>query len=80
MPGILGWEHWLADLGRSTIPTREKQLRGDEDRYAGSVLVFHARGVPEAEACLVALRPLLPAGAAQPGLYRLAFAASNSLL
>lgn len=79
-PGILGWERWVADVERSVIPTREKQLRGGEDRYIGSVAVFHARGTAEAAACLAALQPTLAgldAGSVQAGIYRLAFAANN---
>lgn len=80
LPGLLGWERWAADLQRSSIPTREKQLRGGEDDYVDTVLILHARGSGEAAACLDTLRPALAAesrSAAVAGTYRLAFSASN---
>ena len=80
LPGALGWERWAADLQRSTIPTREKQLRGGEDRYAATILVLHTRGTEEAAACLAIMSPALamePQGTTLTGTYRLAFSASN---
>lgn len=76
--GVLSWEYWVADIQRSTIPTREKQLRGEADIYAGAVLVFHARGLEEGRSCLTALDSVLGDGTSdlrQLGLYRLAFSA-----
>jgi hypothetical protein len=82
VPGILGWEHWAADLDKSAIPTREKQLRG-EDTHVAEVIVLQARGRDEAEAGLKAFTVASPTEATllrRAGIYRLAFAASNSSL
>jgi hypothetical protein len=76
--GILGWEYWIADIKRSTIPTREKQLRGESDLYAGAVLLFHARGVEEGRACLTVFNSVLDdetPDLRQAGIYCLAFSA-----
>jgi hypothetical protein len=78
--GVLGWERWTADLQRSTIPTREKQLRGGEDRYVDTVVVLHMRGPEEAAGCLDRLTPIVvdaSQGSALIGAYRLAFAADD---
>lgn len=81
--GVVGVELWQADRERSTIATREKQLRGGEDRYVGSVIVVHATDRDAAEEALTALLSALPLGVsdgAQSGIYALAFSAHNSTM
>lgn len=76
--GIVGAELWEADRDRSTIPTREKQLRGGEDGYVGHVIVVHATNRAAAEQALAATLAALPttlSDSAQAGIYALAFSA-----
>ncbi|PVE22989.1 hypothetical protein DC522_17995 [Microvirga sp. KLBC 81] len=80
---IVGLELWEADHERSTIATREKQLRGGEDRYVGSVIIVHATDRGAADEALNALLSALPEDIskdAQSGIYALAFLAQNSTL
>ncbi|WP_445502490.1 hypothetical protein [Microvirga sp. G4-2] len=80
---VVGVELWEADRERSTIATREKQLRGGEDRYVGSVIVVHATDRDGADAALNTLLSVLPEDIsknAQTGIYALAFLAQNSAL
>lgn len=80
---VVGVELWEADRERSTIATREKQLRGGEDRYVGSVIVVHASDRDGAGEALNTLLSVLPADIlknAQSGSYALAFLAQNSAL
>jgi hypothetical protein len=81
--GIVGAELWEADRERSTIATKEKQLRGGEDRYVASVLVVHATDQASAEHALHSLQATLPESvraAAQGAIYSLEFFAQNSPL
>jgi hypothetical protein len=80
-PGILGVEFWEADSARSTIVSKEKQLRGEEDRYVGAVLVIHASGrEAAAKAGRDALAGMPPevARSAEAGLYGLVYIAENA--
>lgn len=80
---VVGVELWDADRGRSTIATREKQLRRGEDRYVGSVIVVHATdrdGANEALNTLLSVLPVDISKNAQSGIYALAFLAQNSAL
>jgi hypothetical protein len=82
-PGIVGAEHWEADRERSTIATREKQLRGGEDAYVGHVIVVHATNRVAAEQALAATLAALPTSlsdSAQAGIYALAFSAQNTAM
>jgi hypothetical protein len=80
-PGIVEVEFWGADTARSTIASKEKQLRGEEDRYVGAVLVIHASARDAAaKAGRDTLDDLPPEAArsAQLGLYGLVFFADNA--
>ena len=78
-PGIVACELWQADRARSSVPSKEKALRGAPDRDIDLAAVLHA-GDP---APLLALRDsgrldaaIARSGAGEHafGLYRLAFA------
>lgn len=81
--GIVGVELWQADRERSTIATKEKELRKSEDRYVGSVIVVHATdrdAAGEALDAALATLPVVVTKGAQSGIYQLAFFAYNSTL
>jgi hypothetical protein len=81
--GVVGVELWDADWERSTIATKEKQLRGVADRYVGSVMVVHATDQGAANKVLGALLAALPESSSkttQCGIYRLAFFAQNATM
>jgi hypothetical protein len=81
--GIVSIELWEADRERSTIATKEKQLRGGEDRYVDSVVVVHATDQAAADQAATILLAALPtdiSSTAQVGIYRLSFLAQNSTL
>jgi hypothetical protein len=82
-PGIVGAELWEADRERSTIATKEKQLRGGEDHYVASVVVVHATDHASAEQALRSLQANLPdpvRAATQSAIYSLTFFAQNPSL
>jgi hypothetical protein len=79
--GIIGLEYWEADPERSTIATKEKQLRGEGDHYVSAVFVVHATDRSSAEQGLKQLLGALPqelSESAQTGIYQLAFSANNA--
>lgn len=81
LSGVVRVELWRADQARSSIATREKELRGVEDSHVDAVVVVHATAPTTAEAVAGALRDLLAiAGIHRPeiGIYALSFMASNS--
>jgi hypothetical protein len=75
--GIVGAELWLADRARSSVPTREKELRADADHVVDAVAVLHGTREDALRRALAAMdAAAAEAGAsdAVTGLYRLAFA------
>ncbi len=80
-PGVLGVEFWEADTARSTIASKEKQLRGEEDHYVGAVLVIHASdrdAAAKAGQDALSGLPQEAARSAETGLYGLVFLAENA--
>lgn len=76
-PGTLSAEFWRADPGRSSIPTREKELRGAADRTVGAVVVVHGRDVASGRAIRKAAQDALAGFAPEIGVYQLSFMADN---
>jgi hypothetical protein len=73
-PCILDVECWAPDFDRSAIPTREKEIRKEQDDYVSAVAVVHGSD-PDALAALMHRGgwPWMGEGRVEAGLYQLQF-------
>lgn len=74
--GVVALEVWLADGGRSSIATREKELRQGEDVQVAAVALVHVADLDAAERVRHALSTSLPSDLrdrADLGVFQLAF-------
>ncbi len=51
---VLGVEHWVGDPSRSSLPSREKEIRQVRDEHVGGVIVVHASDVAPLKALMAA--------------------------
>ncbi|ETA53253.1 hypothetical protein [Ponticoccus alexandrii] len=80
-PGVVGGEIWRSDRERSSIETREKQIRKGQDTYVDAVVVVHATDARAAGNAVERLRGALPSdltARALTGIWQLSFRAEAS--
>ena len=76
LDGVTGWEIWRADTDRSSIASREKEIRGTADIHADTVIVTHAVDLATAEKARAALENAVPESLrshCHHGTYQLSF-------
>ncbi|MBT52060.1 MAG: hypothetical protein CMF72_01330 [Mameliella sp.] len=77
-PGIVGGEIWSADREKSSIASREKEIRKGQDIYVDAVVVAHATDAHAAGNAVKLLRDALPdqlTARALTGVWQLSFRA-----
>jgi hypothetical protein len=81
--GVVGAELWAGDTRRTTLPSREKQLRSVPDHVVDAVLVVHATNeAPLRDALRGELDPKALSGSwseIDAGIYRLDFALQSEI-